>query len=80
MTKQQRSWNCEDCKGLNDEYMVRNEVWKKIIKNASEANRLLLCLDCLQARLGRRLTPEDFNFAIPVNRPILFGIRLAQRP
>ena len=36
---------------------------------------LCLCFNCLEKRLGRRLTPLDFDFKRIINRGILFGMR-----
>lgn len=56
--------HCEDCQietsGKKDWqwYMVLNKVW-------AEATRTrpvyILCIPCLEARLGRPLTPDDFR-------------------
>ena len=62
---------CCDCKGINDDYMLRHEVWEKVA-----GLKILLCLTCVQARLQRPLTRDDFDFSIPVNRTVLMGIRI----
>jgi hypothetical protein len=36
---------------------------------------LCLCFGCLEKRLGRRLTPLDFNFKSKLNEGILLGMR-----
>lgn len=61
---------CSDCseptsiKGQKSEYyMVKFNVWKQ----ANPAERAdFLCIGCLEARLGRTLTPEDFAL-VPLN-------------
>lgn len=87
---------CHDCKGHNDEYMVRPEVWaqawptyqhdKKILlakvrdgKLQQWAAFLLLCLDCLERRLGRPLSEADFDFGIVINRPLALGFAIGLR-
>jgi hypothetical protein len=37
---------------------------------------LLLCFDCLERRLGRPLTVDDFDLDLIVNEPIRLGMRL----
>ena len=53
--------NCVDCRWntplLGEWYMVRDSVWKAA---GIEAMGGCLCIGCLEERLGRRLTPEDF--------------------
>lgn len=61
-------WNCLDCKkscdrdGLNEYYMVQALVWIE----AHPHRKGMLCIGCLEQRLGRRLTPDDFTSA-PIN-------------
>lgn len=61
-------WHCLDCgastaeDGLNEYYMVQAAVWHA----ANPGRKGMLCIGCLEARLGRRLTPEDFTSA-PIN-------------
>jgi len=55
---------CSDCGlDINDEYayMVHWQIWR-------EAGRPkgCMCIGCLEARLGRVLTAEDFNWEIPL--------------
>jgi hypothetical protein len=57
--KQYKPYFCVDCKynTCHDEYyMVTNEIWReaKMIKG-------MLCISCLEKRLGRELIPEDFT-------------------
>ncbi len=63
---------CRDC-GVNtfeisEYYMVHDELWPTVL-----GGREFLCLGCLEVRLNRRLTTEDFPDA-PVNRAGLFPI------
>jgi hypothetical protein len=55
-------------------YMVHDRVWCaagmpkcEVIKH-NASHRDILCIGCLEARLGRRLTPRDFINA-SINRP-----------
>ncbi len=57
---------CRDCgvdtslgTGIAHYYMVHDEVWQL----AEQGTRVrFLCLDCLEARLGRQLRSTDFLF------------------
>ncbi len=44
-------------------YVVRDEVWKQ----ATSDERGILCIGCLEERLGRQLTPQDFA-DLPINK------------
>lgn len=60
---------CVDCttdtaqRGVDEYFMVTDKVWA-----AAGIDRRggMLCVGCLEARLGRRLTAADFT-AVPVN-------------
>ena len=55
---------CLDCKidtgGLKEFYIVKDEVWL----NAVPDKRGYLCIGCLEKRLGRQLTYDDFTVAL----------------
>jgi hypothetical protein len=74
-------FDCIDC-GANtlhtDEYyMVEDSVWKLVTIN--EDGRGMLCIGCLEFRLGRLLTTEDFP-PLPINRGVFpMSARLLQR-
>lgn len=77
--------NCADCgidtHTINEWYMVTDAVWE----TAWVGRRLpcpphhwlpgleILCIGCLEQRIGRTLTSDDFLDA-PVNDPAKFGI------
>jgi hypothetical protein len=68
--------NCHDCGHDYDEYfMVRNDVWR-----ASGLHRGLLCVGCLEGRIGRQLHQQDFK-DVETNRPGTFpqSLRLRTR-
>lgn len=48
-------------KGRWEYYMIRDELWM-----AAGMRDGFLCIRCLENRLGRRLTPEDFT-KVPIN-------------
>jgi hypothetical protein len=58
-------FDCIDC-NLNtlligEYYMVQKYIWE-----SSKADKAMLCITCLENRIGRILTPEDFP-DLPVN-------------
>lgn len=50
-----------DTREIHEYYMVLHTLW-----SAHGAGRRMLCIGCLEDRLGRALTPEDFTGA-PIN-------------
>lgn len=86
-------YRCYDCKGANDDYMVKPETWHEAWPSYSElkmkllrenpSNRyrafLGLCFSCIEKRLDRPLTPEDFDLDLPINRNIALGLRMGLR-
>ena len=55
--------DCGVCTNCNGEYyMVYDEVWEA----ANPKRKGMLCIGCLETRLGRLLTKDDFTDA-PVN-------------
>jgi hypothetical protein len=73
---------CLDCrtettftKGNEEYYMIHNELWLK----ANPQVNGMLCIGCLESRLGRTITSEDFTDA-PINQPCRINSkRLASR-
>lgn len=60
MHKSKRKWLCLDC-GENtkfEHYFVKNDVWFKMAKMGECG---MLCVGCLEARIGRILVPSDFT-------------------
>lgn len=61
------NWWCADCSihtGIIGEYyMVTHDLWHKY-----GVVRGMLCLSCLESRVGRRLCASDFP-DLPVNNP-----------
>lgn len=60
---------CVDCavdtstRGVDEYYMVHNELWTEAGLSILDG---MLCIGCLDARIGRRLLARDFTDA-PVN-------------
>jgi hypothetical protein len=50
-------FTCEDCGTYDyDMYMVNDDIWSKY---GNESNTL--CMNCLEKRMGRKLTKDDFS-------------------
>jgi hypothetical protein len=56
---------CTNCNG--EYYMVHDDVWS----SAFSKKRGMLCIGCLESRLGKLLTKDDFT-AAPLNSMNLF--------
>lgn len=61
--KSKRKWICLDCardtSKMKEHFYVSLSVWKL----AHDSERGMLCIGCLEARIGRMLTPLDFTDA-----------------
>ena len=65
-------WDCADCgeSTLDDYYMVKNPVWRAAgMPNAGMDASGMLHRKCLEKRIGRELTVNDFP-PYPVNAPV----------
>lgn len=61
-----RCIDCGVCTGCEKEYyMLSKELWLKA-KGDGDATGML-CIGCLEARLGRELVRDDFPAHIPLN-------------
>lgn len=58
---------CYDCDGINQPFMLTNEVWNSITDDYD--CRAFICLECCAKRLKRPLELKDFSSA-----PINYGI------
>ncbi len=67
-------FNCADCKDYGFLFMVRREVWEEAV--AKKDRHKMICVHCLQARLGRQLRKDDFDYSLRINDALTFGIRL----
>lgn len=81
MSKRDNHHKCLDCgvstNKIGEHYMLTDKTWYQ----AHSSERGMLCIGCLEARLGRKLTRNDFNDS-HVNRPQpgkFFSARLANR-
>jgi hypothetical protein len=81
--KVRKSYYCKDCKKDSGGYMVKTEVWLKAwpdyfkyLKSRKQGLRHgLLCLQCLERRLGRKVIYDDFREELPINEAILYIMR-----
>jgi hypothetical protein len=67
-----QNFDCVDC-GINtldskEYYMVSNSVWLETKLKTDEG---MLCISCLESRIGRNLTSKDFP-DLPINTQIFF--------
>jgi len=73
---------CADCGvdtfAIGEWYMVKDEVWDAAGGLSGYLDCFFLCIECLEHRLGRRLTPNDFTDA-PVNKSVGKSRRLCDR-
>lgn len=86
-------FRCFDCHNHSCNYMVVAGVWNEAWPNCRLHKRILmsmareryiehkpaciLCLECLQLRLGRKLRIGDFSDA-PINKGIFLGFKLGE--
>jgi trehalose/maltose hydrolase-like predicted phosphorylase len=83
------SMKCSACGGWDSVCMLQDAVWERVWpEHAVEVERdrqnntrtyRLLCFVCIETRLGRHLTENDFNKKVPINFPIMKGIRIGER-
>ncbi len=70
---------CNDCnidtRFINEYYMVNDDVWLKAVPG----KKGILCIGCLEHRLGRELKPRDFSekLDLSVNKAGRQSIRLS---
>lgn len=61
------------------EYEKLKKIMAKTYPRYDPRRYLLLCFSCLEKRLDRRLTLDDFDANIPVNKAVHFGYFLRVR-
>lgn len=60
-----RRFTCLDCNidtsrtGIGEYYMVHDALWKLVVP--LEKDHRMLCIGCLENRIGRQLNPADFS-------------------
>lgn len=52
---------CLDCKvdtgKISEHYFVKDKIWLSVVNS----NKGMLCIKCLEKRLGRKLSSKDFS-------------------
>lgn len=85
---------CYDCGAHMSFYALHNRIWAQAIPNYKQLKQDLktayphdarkhlinLCFPCLEIRLGRPLTPDDFDLPVPVNHAIAWALRTKAHP
>lgn len=66
--KSRKKWLCLDCKvdtgKCNEHYFVNTDLWLKAVGSKIG----MLCVGCLEIRIGRRLNKSDFP-EVTINSP-----------
>jgi len=67
MNRSKRKWNCVDCNRCTklEHYFVKSEIW---FISAGMSEKGMLCIDCIEVRIGRQLNSFDFTEA-HINNP-----------
>jgi len=73
-------WDCAACTlCTNEYYMVNNELWYSATDELDTPTSVMLCIGCLESRLGGELVASDFP-DIPINRGVFpYSTRLQSR-
>lgn len=62
-TKSRRKFLCVGCSvdtgRINEFYFIKTEIWLSVMPSTKG----MLCIGCLEGRLGRRLQKDDFTNA-----------------
>jgi hypothetical protein len=67
------------CRGW-EVFMLTDEVWAEAAAELADVPDVMLCIGCIEHRLGRRLTPDDFDWTLTINSPSsIDSDRLADR-
>lgn len=71
MSKSRRKFLCLDCRidtgKIREHYMLVDKTWFEV----HTSNVGMMCIGCVENRLGRTLVPSDFNDS-HVNNPRLY--------
>lgn len=61
--KSRAKWKCLDCSvdtgKIGEHYFIETDVWLSVVAS----NKGMLCIGCLESRLGRKLSRKDFTDA-----------------
>ncbi len=62
---------CYDCGEKGEFYFVKDDIWNSVVPRSKH----IICLKCLEKRLGRKLKKSDFkNFDLHNIQPWWSGI------
>jgi hypothetical protein len=77
MKPSRKAFKCIGCKKdtWNEYYMLYSRVWKK----ANPKFKGMLCISCVEARLGRSLAKKDFTKALINTMPMTRTSKLSDR-
>lgn len=68
-----RKFLCKDCKidtgKIGEHYMLKDSVWYSVYPSQEG----MLCINCIEKRLGRKLNKNDFNNSYVNN--LNFGVK-----
>jgi hypothetical protein len=68
------------CWGTWEQYMLLDDVWAAAARDLADAPGVMLCVGCVERRLGRELTRDDFDWSLGINSPSKMSTdRLANR-
>lgn len=60
MSKSRKKFLCLDCSvdtgKIHEHYFIHTQTWMRVVGSISG----MLCVGCLESRLGRKLNPDDF--------------------
>jgi len=77
--KRRPIFHCLDC-GINTKYseyyMVHNEIW---LSSGLGLDDGMLCISCLEKRIGRKLNKNDFTDCLLNHMPDMRSKRLSDR-
>lgn len=65
-------YRCKDCKQLPEIFMLLDSMWDSI----ADTKRDILCVNCCELRLGRRLNMLDFDPDISCNQILFYTYAL----
>lgn len=73
-------WDCAACTlCINEYYMVDDDLWYSATDEQDTPTDVMLCIGCLENRLGGQLVASDFP-NIPINRGVFpYSTRLKSR-
>ena len=88
--------DCKDCDKYAYGFMLKDDVWLEALTQEErdeypettttvtvidpDKPPLYLCLHCIEKRLDRKVTVDDFNEDAQLNRPVLFAYESSRCP